>query len=57
MLDLIVVMQEQSRGSIMQRKILFRMYDQDGDGVLGRREITDLLYKITAKNLPAMSLK
>lgn len=47
MLDMIVVMSASNRGSIMQRKILFRMYDQDGDGILGRREITDLLYKIT----------
>ena len=55
MLDMIVTMSEENRGSIMQRKLLYRLYDQDGDGVISREEMSDLLFKITSQNLPAMT--
>ena len=33
------------------------MYDQDGDGVLGSKEIFNLVAKIAQTELPAMNMK
>ncbi len=39
----------------MQYKILFKMYDQDGDGVIGQEELTALLFEISKQKIPALS--
>jgi len=39
----------------MQYKILFKMFDKDGDGVLGEEELTELLFEISRQKLPALS--
>lgn len=36
-------------------RYLFKMYDQDGDGVLKEEEIVAVLYKISSQSLKAMS--
>lgn len=43
------------KNSMMTYKYLFRVYDKNGDGVIGDKEIVDLLYKISSKSLSAMT--
>ena len=38
---------EDEETSLMQYKILFKMYDQDGDGVIGQVELASLLFEIS----------
>jgi Ca2+-binding EF-hand superfamily protein len=49
MLNVVVSMRQEEEGvtSLMQYKILFKMYDQDGDGVIGQEELTALLFEIS----------
>jgi Ca2+-binding EF-hand superfamily protein len=53
MLNVIVAMRD--KHSQIFYRYLFKMYDQDGDGVLKEEEIVAVLYKISSQSLKAMS--
>ena len=44
-----------NKNSLMEYKVLFRMYDRDGDGIIGSDELYSLLAKISHQSLSAMS--
>ena len=44
---LVSMRKDQDETSLMQYKILFKMYDQDGDGVIGQEELASLLFEIS----------